>query len=185
MRTYIESYFSVNLKDYPNINIDLPINAVIFAVTLGVCIAVIALHVQSSAYNLLIKQLLRHSALGESEAKSLSDLGLSESRAVRRALLSVGRLRGVVVQRGAKEYSYEEYVKLQRERALPKSDIDFDTAEFYIPKDRRDEAERIREKTTSTLTRTVFTCLFILAVFVCISLFMPELLDFINTALEK
>ena len=58
--------------------------------------------------------------------------------------------------------------------------IDFNTARFFIAEERIGRAEKITAYPPPTYITTALGCVFILALFVCIALFMPEILSFIS-----
>lgn len=183
MLTYINKYFLLNLNEYLNIGIDLPINVVIFFLFIGLCIAICLVNYHRTYMARTIKQLIRHDALGEDKAKSLKELGLDSYRAIRSALSRDGQLTRVVKRVGAPRYTYEEYMALIKAKKLPKEEINFDEAQFYIDNNETDRARRIYDNYNTSAVKTAFFCLLFMVVFVCISLVMPEILSWINNLL--
>ena len=173
-------FFSVNLKDYPNIGIDLEITKVLFCFTIGLIVTTIVVSYIRLQTNTLIKKLLRHEATEEENAKSLEKLGMN-SFGASVAFLSKGRLSKIVYFKGQKEYTYEEYTELIKSKDFKEEKIDFKTAEFYIKPDKIEEAKKIIDVPTTSVLSLVLLCILIIAVFTCLMLIMPELLSFINS----
>ncbi len=173
-------FFSVNLKDYPNIGIDLEITKVLFCFTVGLIVTTIVVSYIRLQTNTLIKKLLRHEATEEENAKGLEKLGMKPFGAMV-AFLSKGRLSKIVYYKGQKEYTYEEYTELIKSKDFKEEKIDFKTAEFYIKPDKIDEAKKIIDVPTTSVLSLVLLCILIIAVFACLMLIMPELLSFINS----
>jgi hypothetical protein len=183
-KVYYEKYLTLNLRDYPNLGVELPINIVILFATVALCSAFVALSVKRRTARGLLGQLMRRGAIGEGGAKTLGELGLLNLRGVRRELSSGGFIASVVKSVGGKRYTYEEYVELEKKKKLPKSLVDFDTERFYIPEDRLADAKAAYDRYDSSPLRVVVFCLLFVVIFVCISLAMPSLLAFIDSFLE-
>lgn len=178
--SYIEKAFFVNFADYANLGYDLPINIVLLIFFAGMCIGLVALDFSRKYIRLTVRQLLRHEAIGADNAVTLSKIGLGESRIVKRFLLGSGHLSRIVKRVGDAEYSYEEYVALQKAKKLKREKIDFSTAEFYIVPEMLDRANSISNNYRTSLIKTVLACLFLAALYICLMLAMPELLSLLN-----
>ena len=185
MGTYIKKCFFINLKDYPNLEADLYINIVLLAVFLAVGVAMCLAEVRRGRMALAVKQLIRHEAIGESAAKTLTELGLQGIGSIRRALLSGSQLAKIVSRAGEQKYTYEEYIALTKEKKREAEKIDFETARFYISEQRLPRARHVYESYGVSVARIVGLCVFALLVYVCISLLMPEILSFVNDAFAK
>lgn len=183
LKTYFEKYLTLNLRDYPNIAADLPINMVLLLAALALSVAFVALSIRRRAARGLLGQLIRHSAVGEKNAKSLSELSLADSRSVRRLLLGGGFISSLVANTG-KKYTYEEYIELEKKKKTPKALVDLDAAGFYIPEDRCADAKAAYDRYDTSALRILLYCILIFALFVCISLAMPSLLSFIDSVFE-
>ena len=173
-------FFSVNLKDYPNIGIDLEITKVLFCFTVGLIVTTVVVNYIRLQTNTLIKKLLRHEATEEENAKSLEKLGMNPFGA-KVAFLSKGRISKIVYFKGQKEYTYEEYIELLKSKDFKEEKIDFKTAEFYIKPDKIDEAKKIIDVPTTSVLSIILLCVLIVAIFTCLMLIMPEILSFINS----
>ena len=176
-------FFSVNLKDYPNIGIDLQITKVLFCFTIGLIVTTIVVNYIRISVNTLIKKLLRYDATTEDNAKNLEKLGMKPFEA-KVAFLSKGRVAKVVYFKGQKEYTYEEYTELLKSKDFKEEKIDFKTAEFYIKPDKIDEAKKIIDVPTTSVISMILLCILIIAVFACLMLVMPELLTLINSMID-
>ena len=180
IKRYVENFFLVNTNEYKNIGFDLYVNLILLAITLGMCVAIFCLWYKRAAMSLLIKQLLRHEAFDEASAKSLKELSLSDSGAVRRMLLKDGQIRKMVRRVGEKRYTYEEYVALQKEKKRIDEAFDVDKGLFYVEKEEINRARSFYERFSGSVVRAVGFSVFLLIIFVCISLIVPEILAVID-----
>lgn len=185
---FIEFYneiFNINLIDYENIGINFPINKVLFAITAVLCVACVLIELQRKCTRDLVRQLIRHEASSEDTAKTLEELGLKAGFFIKRLLNSDSSFLSRLVKRvGKVQYTYEEYVALQKQKKLPKEKIDFHSARFYL-----DSSEELRKKYiidnyNPSVLRTVMLCVMMLAIYICVALALPEILSLINKALE-
>ena len=122
--TLNEDYLSINLKDYPNINIDLPIVKLLLCAALAMIIAMIIISYSKKNMYTVVKQLMRHGALSEDKAKTLFELKLADSAAIKRAVISSSQVKSIVAIAGENQMSYEEYVaRRQEKRAARKAAV--------------------------------------------------------------
>lgn len=177
---FIKKAFLVNLADYENLGFNLPINILLLCVFVGMCIAFIAVDFNKRYMNLIVRQLLRHEAVGEAKAVSLSSLGLDGSRMVRLYLSGGGHLSRVVGRVGEPTYTYEEYVQLEKEKKLKREKIDFTSAVFYIREDALDRANNISANYRVSMVKTLLLCLLFMMIYLGIMMAMPELLGWVN-----
>ena len=197
---FYEDYISLNMKDYPNLGFDFEIVKVLLIAAVVLCVVFCVMDFHKKNAYLIIKQLMRHEAKNPESAKTLSELSLSENRAVRRSLASSSQIRSVVGRVGEKELTYEEYIanekrkkELKRaKRALKKTGAEnisvpveektpmLDELRFYIKEERADYASKIYNGADISVLRTVLRCVLVVAVAVCFVFLMPELLSFIN-----
>lgn len=177
-------YFLVNLNDYSNIEIDFEINKILFFFFVGIIFATIIVNLSREVNTAIIKALMRHEVYTEEDAKTLSDLKLNKFTA-RMALSSSSRLSKLVKRVGAKEYTYEEYSALIKEKGFKEEKIDFENAKFYLSEEGIDDAKRIAEANVTSPLNTILFCLLLLAVYVCLMFTIPEILTFINKFLAK
>ena len=177
--------FSVNLKDYENIGINLEINIVVLGAFAAVILGVIFLNAYRGNVRLMIKQLTRHGATSEDGAKTLKELGLYDSRMVRRMLAGHNMLTQVVARVGAVKYDYDTYVKMSAEERKEAETIDFDFARFYIKEEETHRAGFIVERYVVSLPRTLVTCAFIAILCGCVIAWMPGILNVVNDLISK
>ena len=182
MQNFIEKYLELNLKDFENLGFDLEITKLLGFVFLGIMLAAVAMNLIKQNTSLIIKALLRHECTSEDTAKTLPELHISSKIAAIVAFSDSGRLRKVIKRVGEVEYSYEEYVKLQKEKKKPKK-LDSKATPLYIPKDKLDEAKRIFDKGSPTALDSLLICVLLAALYVCFIFIMPTLVSFVNSIL--
>ncbi len=184
MDNFFFDFFLLNLKDYVYIGVDFYINLVLLAIVLALCASCFVINHGRSTMQTVIKQLARHGATSEDSAKTLGELGLADSAAIKRALSGSGRLMKLVGRVGEKVYTYEEYTELSRKKGgIPKEAIDFSQAQFYIRPGEDKRAKFIIDSYGTSTLRAILYCVLFLAVYSCIALCMPEILTFINNFL--
>lgn len=173
----IKNFIFLNAKDsFQNVVVDIYINIILYVMAIALCITIFWVSFHKNYTVRTLKQLLRRNALSEDSAKTLSELRLSESKAIKRALSRRSQLSDMVKRVGEKKLSYEEYMALSKKKGLTKEKIDFADAKFYIPEDKIDRARRISEKENPSLLRNILICVFIIALFFTLSLFMEDIL---------
>ena len=180
LETFLNDFLLINVKDYFSDTLDFYINIFLLSVAVGLCIAAFCITVHKRYTALILKQLIRHKAYSEDGARTLAELHIKSSFFLRAALSRRGQLTDMVRRTDASEYTYEELVKLQREKKYKEEKIDFNTARFFIAEEKIGRAEKITAYPPPTYITTALGCVFILALFVCIALFMPEILSFIS-----
>ena len=172
----------LNLKDYENIGVDFYINIFFFVLAVFICISFFVIEHKRGCMRLTVKQLMRHNAEGEESAKTLFELGIS-SRSIKRALSTDTRLSKIVKRVGAHEYTYEEYVKLSKEKKLKKEKIDFTTARFYINKSYEQQAKHIYENYNTSLVKSLLMCALVILIYGAVAAVSSEIIEYINSAL--
>ncbi len=182
MIKFYKKFFLLNLKDYPNIGIDFPINVALFIFFIGIMFVSIVVNFRRSRIELMIRQLKRHNASSEENAKTLKELRLDNF--IFRILLSrEGQLTKLVKRVGEKNYSYEEYMALSKKERDEK--IDFENARFFLREEGMERSTKILEAHAPTILNTVLLLIFILAIFVCLSLVMPSLVELLDNYIGK
>ena len=201
-------YFSVNLKDYSNINIDLEINQVLFFLALGLCAACIFINYYQGNISLLFKKLIRLEAFSEEKSNTLKDLGLKDHKPTKILLIkNSGSIKRVINVVGRKRLTYEEFIESEKEKKQSKkhliskssdensaydnnsrptktsenlqSEIDFETAKIYIIPEMREYAEHAIKSGTSPI-KTALYCILICSFFVVLIISMPTILTIVN-----
>lgn len=122
LKEFYHKYIELNLKDYPNIGIDLEINKLLFFVFLALIAAsVFASYIQASIA-LMVKKLLRTSSFSEESSKTLADLGLDKHKTLKFALTrATGSAALIIREAGKRTPTYEEYIDIERrEKELKK-----------------------------------------------------------------
>ena len=180
----IKEFFVLNLNEYSNIDIDFQINVFLFILAIAICASAVVVTLYRSSLQKIIKQLTRLEARDEESARTLADLGLEKCIPVKMALSREGRLTRMIGRVGEKRYTYDEYVRLSKKKGFRHEKIDFATAEFYIRAEKKDEARNIVENYSASMYRTMLYCVLVIALYVCLMFFMPEILTFINGMME-
>ena len=117
LKKIYNEYICVRLSDYKGFESDLQINKLLFFVFLGLCAACVIITYYNGTTALVLKKLVRIGAFGEEKGKTLSELGLGSSRAVKRVLSNKsGSVKHLILQAGAKKLSYEEYTELENSK---------------------------------------------------------------------
>ena len=178
-------FFFLNLNEYPNINIDFQINVFLLFLSIAICAAAVVVTIYRSTLQRVIKQLIRLEAFNEQSACTLADLGLEGSVFIKMALAREGRLTRMIGRVGEKKYTYEEYLALSKEKGFRHEKVDFATAQFYVREEQMDDAKNIVENYGTSVYRTALYCVLVMVLYVCLMLFMPEILSLIDGAIQK
>ena len=194
MYEILRYYMSINLKSYPNLGFDLKIGWILLALTVGIMIAAVIITLQRNGMISLVKKLSRCEARDEESARTLSEIGL-DNILIRGLLKGSGRLRRLVKAVGEKEYTYEEYVALTKERKKKKKGdgVEKTTEEtkdntplrYYLSDIESSDTKNLIEARRTPIINTVLFCVLMLSLFVCVMLLMPEILNFLNETFAK
>ncbi len=176
---FYNKYLSINLNDYSNIGIDLEISKILFCFLVGLIIVTVIINYRRASMILIIKKLLRHEVLSEDKAKTLSELD-ADNFGTRLSLRSDKRLLQVVKRAGEKQYTYEEYSALIKSKDFKEEKINFDEAKFYLNESTLDDAKKIVDVPAPSVVNTILFCVLLVAIYICIILIIPELLNLIN-----
>jgi hypothetical protein len=182
MLNFYKKYFLLNLKDYPNIDVDFPITLALFIFFIGLMAVSVTVNFRRSKIELMVRQLKRHNAESEESAKTLKELRL-DNIIFKLLLAREGQLTKLVKRVGEKNYSYEEYMALSRKERNEK--INFENAKFYLREEGMERSNKIIESHSPTLLNTILLCVFILAIFVCLSLVMPSIMNLIDNYIGR
>ena len=180
----IEKHFSINLNDYDAIGFNLEINKVVLGTFVALILGVIFLNAYRGNIRIMVMQLTRHNAKSEDSAKTLKELGLHNSKYLKRLLSSDNEMTRIVGRVGEVKYTYEEYKALSKKEKRSRVSIDFDEAKFYLREVETDRIAKVIDKYNVSLMRTVATCVFFAIFCGCIIACMPELLNIINNMLK-
>ena len=176
----LKKCFAINLSDYDNINFSLEINKVVLGACIALILGIVFLNLYRSNMRITVVQLTRHKARDEESAKTLRELGLANSRVIKKLLSGDNTLTKVVARVGALEYDYETYKAMDKKERLEAERIDFENARFYISESGATRAAFIAERYTSTLFGTILSCAFIAIICICIIVCMPGILDVVD-----
>ena len=184
MFDFLKDIITLNVNDYLTGGPDLKINLFMLAITLGICVGTVIMGVYKCATIALLKQLIRHGATGEENAKTLKELRLFDKRLLRFYLSRKGQLTLIVGRVGEKTYTYEEMVALQKQKGYKEERIDFSTAAFFIRNEKADRANHIYENESASPIRIALYCILFVALYFCLAMLMPAILNLIEGILN-
>ena len=194
-KNFFENYISLNLKDYPALGFNFEINKFLIFLSLGLCIACVFISYTQSTIAIFIKKLIRTEAFSEENAKTLSELGLGESKILKKLIMKdSGAIKKAVSVLGIKKLTYEEYVEAEKAKKEAKKrgesgtsgsvslvSIDFSSAKFYINKDNKSYAEHAFMINNTSKIRTCLYCVLIFAFTFALIMLMPSLVEALNS----
>ena len=180
----LKDFFFLNLDEYKNFEIAFPIGMFIIATALASCVAVFAMNYYKRTNSIICKQLMRHGATEEAKAKTLKELRLSTSRAVRAALSKSGQITHIVKRAGKYAPTYEEYVESMKKKGFKPEKIDFENAKFYIAPDKTDYAKHIVYQSNHPWWKPAAISAGIILVLVLTAIFLPDVLSSINKSMK-
>ena len=179
---YIKEFLNLNLKNYPNIQIDLPIGLIVCFLLIGLAVSAVFINIYKVTNTKIIRRLLRRGAVSENGALTLSSLNIN-TFFVRRALsASGGKLTSIVKEAGKSVPTYEEVA--QKGKKIKASDIsgriDFSSARFYIDENSYEAAKEESDKGSysylpSIIISLIYALLLVLSVFL-----LKDLISLIN-----
>lgn len=178
--SFIKDFFLLDLNQFENFGIYFPIGAVITAMAVAMCVAFFIINYHKRYTTLLLTQLIRHKALDEVGAKTLRALKLDKLLGLKSALSRNGQLTYMVRRTGETKKTYEEYMTVSKKRGYKDEKINFDEACFYIDPERIERAKRLVESTNTEWWRPALMAVFIIAIWVVLALFLPDLLNSLN-----
>lgn len=176
---FYEDFICLNLNQFENLKLNFEINKFLLVAMVGVICALIAVNYVRSSLYLTVNKLIRHDAIGEENAKTLTELGINIPR-VKRLLSGGAQTKALIRRVGEVQLSYEEYVDKMKKKERPSETIDFADARFYIDREAAPKAREISLKSNSLVLNTVLFCVLTVALFACLVLLMPTILGFIN-----
>ena len=174
----------LNFKDYKNLNFNFPIGFILVIFILAFPIAVFFINHRKNTITTCIKQLLRHDALNEQSAKTLSELRLSKCKSLKRMLLSSGQLSSMVKIVGYKKPSYDEYVAARKEKKKIEAP-DLERAKIYLSEEYSEKGADIASIGTSSIWKPIIVSLVGVIIVGILFVFMPKLLELLNSSLQK
>ncbi|MBE6643815.1 MAG: hypothetical protein E7612_00390 [Ruminococcaceae bacterium] len=177
----IKEFFFLNFSQYENFGINFPIGVFLILLCIVGCVSVFFLTYYRMFTRSLYSQILRHNATDEQSAKTLSELKLDKSFAIRSALSkSNGQITYIVKRAGQEELNYDEYVKKSSEKGYKAEKIDFSSAKFYIPADKIDKAKQLLENSDVSWIKAAIVSVILVGLLILSIFTMDDLLSFIN-----
>ncbi len=190
----------LNLNEYDcfggfNFYVTLFIAVLTVLICVGICIS----NTRKNTMITMVKQLYRHGALSEENAKTLRELRVKNTFFLRNLLSDGTRLSRIVLRVGAKKLTYEEYIeeikshgffkrKSRKETSacdsISEEKIDFSTAKFYISDEKEAEVKNILSKNVTTPWQNALLCIFFVCISICFVFLMPEILHLVDSFLS-
>ena len=176
---FIKDFLFLNLADYENIGINMPIGAVLIFLTDAMIVFAFYTNYIKTSSSALCSRLLRYGAIGEEKGKKLRELRLDGSLGIKMALKSGGELSSIVKRVGEKKMTYEEYVEASSKKGYKEEKIDLGEASFYIVPEKTDSAKKIASANHSILSPVILSVVLVGILVLC-AFFLPDLLALIN-----
>jgi hypothetical protein len=185
--SFLKDFFFLNLNDFENIGLNFPIGIFLIMLAVAICGMVFIINWHKTYTIAMLKQLLRHEATSEASAKTLADLGLSNTWGLKSSLSKSGQLTYVVKRVGEEKLTYEKYMENQKKKKSKEKNekIDFTSSKFYIESGKLDRAKRLVETDNASWWKPVFISLIIIAVLILSALFLSDILQAINSSLAS
>ncbi len=178
--SFTKNIFLVNLKDYPNIGIDLQISKLLFYIFVGLIVIAIVVNLRRATINLLIIKLLQEEILSKENAKTLTELDINNLGT--RLLLSCNCCLSKIVLIADNDYTEKESNK--KSQIFKRKKINFDEVRFYLNNESLGDAQKIVDVPTPSVINTLLFCILLFGIYICIVLIIPELLTFINNIIN-
>ena len=175
-------YIFLNFKDYKNLGFNFPVGFILIFLSIAFPIVVFFINHKKNTVTFAVKQLVRHDAFDESNAKSLKALRLAKINSFKKMLVSGGQMSSMIKIAGYKKPSYEDYIKSKKENNNA-SKINFDEIKIFLSEESREKAETIAESEITPLWKPVLISLAGIFLILLLFVFMPEILVFLNTSL--
>ena len=176
---FYNRYINLNLNDYSNLRVDLEINKLILIVTLGIVVSSIVVNYNRYLIATLAKKLVRHKACDEKNAKTLAELGLLGVRGLPRLFENNGRVRRLVAIVKDEEGTIGETAAKTGKKANEKNG--YRSERFYISNE--EECAKLASAPAPTLISTLLFVALVIALGICLTFLMPEILTAINNFL--
>lgn len=181
----MKDFFFLNLNQYENISVNFPIGVFLILLTVAMCAAVFIINYRKYYTASMLKQLLRHGALDEQNAKTLSELRLTKVLGLKSALTRSGQLTFFVKRAGHIKPSYEEYIANTKKRGFKEGEIDFSEARYYLDAEKKEMAEKSLDSMNAEWWRPTFISAIFIAILILAVIFLPDILELINSAVRK
>jgi hypothetical protein len=181
----LKKCFSINLNEYKYIGVDLEINKIILCTAVVLMACIVVFNTYRANIKLTVSQLVRHKAKDEESAKTLSELGLDTSRAIKKLLGKDNMLTKIVARCGEKKYGYDEYMALSDEEKKECEEFDVTESRFYIREEYSLHATNVIDKYGTSVGRTILSCVLVAIISISLFLSMPGILNVLNNLLKN
>lgn len=180
----IIEFISVDLSEYKNIGLDLDIGFITLIIFAALTAVTAVMSYRRHVLITLASRLLRREALDEESAKSCSALGIN-SKYASLVMKWGGPYARAIKIKGVREYTYEEYSELIKSKGYKEEKTDFSKAELYVNPESKDLIKRLSDSTPPTLISSALICLGIVAVYLLLAYFLPDIVSTVNNMLES
>ena len=178
----ILKYVFLDLSDYKNLVVSFPIGLFLIFMTVAFTAAAFVINHRQNLISYCVRQLVRHEAVGEGNAKGLKELRLTNSKTLRKMILGNGQLAKYVKILGFTKPSYEEYMSKSPKERRTLYSFDLEGYKIYIPEDMKDGANKIALEKRSTALRPIILSIVFALISAILFISMPEILELLNDA---
>ena len=164
-----KEFFDALYPDYHYKNIESPLvlvdlNYILIGLYIGIVVASAFICYRKIHLGIAVRALLKEKAHSEEDAKTIEELGVAKRPTLVRALRR-GRFGGIVKQIG---------VDIEAKRP------DYTSARYYIPENRRYQAEDRYSRKGMGVGVVIFWAIFLIPVFMVLRFVIPELLQLLD-----
>ncbi len=160
----LEDYIFLNINKYFD-NVDFPINIFILAISIGACIASFCATVHKRYTAALLRGLIRHGAVDESTAVTISRMHIKLTLPLRSALLRRGQLTDMVAM-------------VETDEKITKDNLH--NARLYVKADKLTRAQRISEGIVPSYVTAAVSCFLFISIALALVILMPEILSLLS-----
>ncbi len=179
-----EDFITLDLSDYDKFGVAFPIGVFLTLLTLGIIVALFVIYFKNLYSTTLLSKLLRREAMSEESALTLAELKI-DTTAIRNAITKGGRLGSMVKRVGEEKLTYEEFIALKKEKKYKEEKIDFESARFYLSAEKLPEIKTHIKYNTGTILQPIILSVVLIVIWVCLALFLDDLLYFINSSIKS
>ena len=189
IKDFYLNYVSLNLSDYSDFGIDLQINKILFFVSIILCIASFVISSYERNLSLLLRKLCRSGSFSADNAKTLSELGISDNKAIKSIITKRSGISKKLIVCIDTDAIYspetEEHSKDGKKESLKNIVSPIDTSRFYINAEEKLAAENYYKTKNSSVLKTVIYCAIILVFYVVTALLMPSILSVLDSLVSN
>ncbi len=175
----------LDFKDYPNLKISFPIGFFLILMAIALPIAIFFINKKKNDITLLSKQLIRHGAVDEDNAKTLKELRLHTVPSIRRALIrGGGQIASLVTFVGFQKMSYQSYNDLPKEekKKFNFNRPDLEHSKFYVKEGKLDYVKNISSLDIASILKPIIISAICVAVLAIIFFTMPNILEALDSS---